>query len=71
MAKKNKRVVDTILEGALKLADGLITIEMHNPHIREGVVIRPLEERVDLNGRVILKVISDDYITRKGGTEYH
>lgn len=39
-------------------------------HIREGVVVKPLSERTDPRiGRVILKSISDDYITRNGGTE--
>ncbi len=42
-------------------------------HIREGIVIRPLKHRSDSKiGRVILKFISDDYLTRKGKkTEHH
>jgi RNA ligase (TIGR02306 family) len=41
--------------------------------IREGVVIKPVRERhsEELGERLILKSISDDYILRKGGTEYH
>ena len=41
--------------------------------IREGVVIRPARERYseELSGRLVLKSISDDYVLRKGGTEYH
>ena len=40
-------------------------------HLREGVVIRPKKEREDIEiGRVILKSVSDDYLLRKGGTEY-
>lgn len=40
--------------------------------IREGVVIKPLAEKYDHNlGRVILKVKSDAYETRKQGTEYN
>lgn len=40
-------------------------------HIREGVVIKPLAPRRDDElGRVVLKSISPDYLTRKGGTEY-
>jgi RNA ligase (TIGR02306 family) len=36
-------------------------------HIREGVVIRPVAEREDPElGRVVLKSISPDYLTRKG-----
>jgi RNA ligase (TIGR02306 family) len=40
-------------------------------HIREGVVIRPVTERsvTGLN-RVILRSVSDQYLGRKGGTEY-
>lgn len=41
---------------------------------REGIVITPISERFDADiggdGRVILKSISADYISRKGGTEY-
>jgi RNA ligase (TIGR02306 family) len=44
-------------------------------HVREGVVVRPASERYDVDsnlGRVILKSISGDYLTRKGAaTEYH
>ncbi len=41
--------------------------------IREGVVIKPARERFseELQGRLILKSISDEYVLRKGGTEYH
>jgi hypothetical protein len=41
--------------------------------IREGVIIRAVRERCceELNGRLVLKSISDDYVLRKGGTEYH
>lgn len=44
-------------------------------HVREGVVARPASERYEVEGnlgRVILKSISGDYLTRKGqATEYH
>lgn len=40
--------------------------------IREGVVIRPLlERRHDDIGRVILKSVSEQYLLRKGGTEFN
>lgn len=40
-------------------------------HIREGIVMAPVVERRDPNiGRVCLKSVSADYLTRKGGTEY-
>lgn len=41
-------------------------------HIREGVVITTPSNRSDPRiGRVILKSVSDDYLTRKGGTEFN
>jgi RNA ligase (TIGR02306 family) len=41
-------------------------------HIREGVVIKPvIERRSNEIGRVILKSVSEDYLLRKGGTEYN
>ncbi|MDT0330619.1 RNA ligase (ATP) [Nocardiopsis lambiniae] len=41
-------------------------------HLREGLVVRPARERHSevLGGRAIAKFVSDDYLTRKGGTEY-
>lgn len=42
---------------------------------REGVVIRPVKERyselLPNFGRVIFKSVSVDYLSRKGGTEFH
>jgi RNA ligase (TIGR02306 family) len=39
-------------------------------HIREGVVVKPYEEREDYTlGRVVLKYVSGSYLTRAGGTE--
>ena len=39
-------------------------------HVREGVVVKPAAERESAElGRVILKNVSGDYLTRKGGTE--
>jgi RNA ligase (TIGR02306 family) len=53
----------------LKLANGQA---FQGGHIREGVVVKPVIERWDKEvGRVILKCISDDYLLRKKGTEYH
>jgi RNA ligase (TIGR02306 family) len=41
-------------------------------HIREGIVIKPAEERYDAKlGRVLLKSVSTKYLLREGGTEYH
>ena len=40
--------------------------------IREGIVIKPLTEKYDQRiGRVIVKLKSDAYETRKRGTEYN
>ena len=41
-------------------------------HLREGAVVRPVVERESPEfGRVILKSVSGDYLTRKGGTEFN
>jgi RNA ligase (TIGR02306 family) len=41
-------------------------------HLREGIVIRPRKERETRGlGRVILKSVSEDYVLRKGGTEFN
>jgi RNA ligase (TIGR02306 family) len=41
-------------------------------HIREGIVVKPIDSRVDEKfGRVILKWVSQAYKLRKNGTEYH
>lgn len=41
-------------------------------HIREGIVMIPAKERTDPRiGRVCLKSVSGDYLTRKNGTEFH
>lgn len=42
-----------------------------NPHIREGIVVRPIKELTWRRGRVIFKSVSEDYLTRKSGTEYN
>ena len=53
------------------LTSGADTI--NGVHIREGIVIRPLDNELKNGkiGRVILKSVSDDYINRKNGTEYN
>lgn len=41
-------------------------------HIREGIVIKPVIDRAVRGlGRVILKSVSPNYLTRKGGTEHN
>lgn len=51
------------------LADGK---SMLGHNIREGLVIRPQEERFSqkLGGRLILKLHGQDYLLRKGGSEH-
>lgn len=46
---------------------------LSNSHVREGIVIRTLDKeyRNDNIGRVILKSVSPDYLTRKNATEYN
>jgi len=59
----DKALMDELKEGKTTLGDA---------HIREGVVIRPVEERRDDEiGRVILKHVGDGYLLRSGGTEYN
>jgi RNA ligase (TIGR02306 family) len=49
----------------LSIAEGQSLIPGAN-HTREGVVVKPIEERTDLEiGRVILKCVSLGYLTRK------
>lgn len=51
-----------------QLTSGETTLGGDN--IREGVVIKPAEERTDDElGRVIVKSVSEAYLLRKGGTE--
>lgn len=51
-----------------KLAYGTTTLNAD--HIREGIVIRAIEEqRHEEHGRCIAKIVSDDYKGRKGGSE--
>lgn len=59
-------------EKMLELTSGKETVSGENKHMREGVVVKPTTERRDFNlGRVILKSVSEEYLTRKGGTEYN
>jgi RNA ligase (TIGR02306 family) len=52
------------------LAEGKSTIA---GHIREGFVIKPLINRIHyaVGGRVILKLVSEAYLLRKDGSEWH
>ena len=52
--------------------NGKETVSGKELHLREGVVIRPHDERRhDEIGRVILKSVSEAYLLRKGGTEFN
>lgn len=52
--------------------DGFETVSGKGLHIREGVVVRPVIERTHEEiGRVQLKSVSGDYLTRKDGTEFN
>ena len=56
--------------GLQELTNGMT--KLGGGHVREGVVIRPAAERDSAEfGRVILKSVSGNYLTRKGGTEYN
>lgn len=53
------------------LAEGYTTVGTES-HIREGIVVRPAHERRDNKiGRVILKFLNEEYLTRKEGSELH
>lgn len=59
-------------EKVKELTSGNETVSGTESNIREGVVIRPRFEREDpYLGRVILKSVSEQYLTRKNGTEYN
>lgn len=60
-------------EKVKELTDGKTTLGKNANQIREGVVIRPLNERYDSElGRVFLKSVSEAYKLRKGETtEYN
>jgi RNA ligase (TIGR02306 family) len=52
-------------EEFISMSDGQTTIPNTN-HIREGIVIKPIKERVDPSiGRVILKIVGMDYLEGK------
>jgi RNA ligase (TIGR02306 family) len=58
-------------EAIAEVTDGRESFTGVTSHVREGVVIRPVRERRDLTlGRVILKSVSADYLTRKNGTDW-
>lgn len=49
------------------LAEGKTTMPGAN-HVREGIVVKPVKERLDPRiGRVFLKLAGEGYLTRKGG----
>lgn len=57
----------------VSFADGKNVAGVPDTHVREGCVIKPVIERWDQElGRVVLKVISDQYLLRgEHGTEFH
>jgi len=55
-----------------ELSEGVETVSGQGLHMREGVVVRPVVERVDYRGRrVQFKRVSDTYKLRRGGTEHN
>jgi len=70
--------VPVLYEGPLtrevinEYTNGMDTLNGHN--VREGVIIKPYSDQTLSFGeldRVILKSVSEAYLTRKGGTEYN
>jgi RNA ligase (TIGR02306 family) len=59
----------TGLDDLLPFSEGTSTLA---DHIREGFVIKPVMERWNPEtGRTIAKLVGEQYLLRKGGTEYH
>jgi len=64
-------------EDLVELAQGDTTLE--DEHIREGIVVHPWAielkwgkgTKAPIQRRMIFKLISDEYLLRKGGSEYH
>jgi len=67
----SRAVADAHCDGRTTVPPANGTEKGGAPHIREGIVITPVSERRDNTlGRVILKHVSGDYLTRKGGTDF-
>lgn len=59
---------DTMMD----VTQGREIVSGNEVNMREGVVVRPFKERRDyVLGRVILKSVGEEYLLRKGGTEYN
>jgi RNA ligase (TIGR02306 family) len=60
------------IEEIAKIASGKEQVSGMEANLREGVVIRPVEEGRSevVGGRKIAKFVTEEYLTRKGGTEY-
>jgi RNA ligase (TIGR02306 family) len=59
-------------EAILAVTDGKETITGDEMHVREGVVVKPVHDRRDdTMGRVVLKSVSADYLTRRDATEFN
>lgn len=55
-----------------EMTSGKEVISGKEANIREGIVIKPIVERYDVElGRVVLKSISEQYLLRKDGTEFN
>jgi RNA ligase (TIGR02306 family) len=60
------------LDRVLELAECPETVSGRGDRLREGVAVRTAADAYSpvLGGRAVAKVVSDAYLTRKGGTEY-
>lgn len=55
-----------------EFTSGKEAVSGNEVNIREGIVIKPIFEREDYSlGRVVLKSVSEEYLLRKGGTEFN
>lgn len=62
-------IIDSLKDGPSPTATNYMG---HVAHFREGVVVRPIIERLDRRcGRVSLKLVGEEYLLRKNGKEGH
>lgn len=59
------------LATVLAYTSGKESVSGEQRHLREGVVVTPVRERQDFEiGRAAVKSVSEEYLLRKGGTEF-
>ena len=68
----SREIVEEFTNGEETVSRASAAFEAGGMHMREGVVVKPVIEREDEElGRVILKSVSENYLLRRGGTEFN